>query len=297
MDYEFLKDLPDKGRDYVVCLLLADHDVDAFFKAVRSGYKVDSWVLEWLLLSRHGGYINLLLKEEKATFTEDALRFLKAYLGEAPYNTWLAEFEARQEKRQQEEEAAKEQAMRESLKTQVEKEGFSYKLFFAPYSASMLVELYGEEKVYEEAKKHGVVWRITHALSDDFLFSKKEYSHLKATMKNARRLIEVGEFSEVYNWGSWSFHQDINELLNKENPAYFLEHQGYGAYQRLSEESKKNFTDEQWIGYYDRFHEDAWEVIPSKDRHYLVDAMTRAKRRKFLWKHCCFGKFFKTFFN
>lgn len=294
MDYEFLKDLPDKGRDYVVCLLLADHDVDAFFKAVRSGYKVDSWVLEWLLLSRHGGYINQLLKIESATFTEEAHHFLEAYLGEPIYKTWLAEFEARQEKRQQEEEAAKEQAMRESLKAQVEKEGFTSKLFFfGLYSPSMLVELYGEEKVYEEAKKHGVVWRISDALSDDFLFSKKEYPYMKATLENAQKLIEVGEFSEVYEWGAWDYCSQINELLNKENPAYFLEHQGYCAYQRLSEESKKNFTDEQWIGYYDRFHEDAWKVIPLKDRHYLVDAMTRAKRRKFLWKTVTSANFSK----
>ena len=297
MDYEFLKDLPDKGRNYVVCLLLADHDVDAFFTAVQSGYKVDSWVLEWLLLSKHAGYINQLLKEEKATFTEDARRFLKAYLGEPAYKTWLAEFEAQQKKIREEKKAAEEQAKRESLQALVEKEGLTHDVFFAPYSTSMLVELYGEEKVYEEAKKLGIVWQITCAFSDDFLFSKKEYRHLKATLENAHKLIEIGEFPVVYEWSTWDFCPQIRELLNKENPAYFLERKDvYSAYPRISEESKENFTDEQWIGYYDRFPEDVWMFIPLKDRHYLVDAMTRAKRRKFLWEHRYYGKWIKTFF-
>ncbi len=301
MDYEFLKNLPDKGRDLVICLLLAEKNFVSFFEAVQNGYKVDSWMLEWLLLSRGVGYIKQLLKVETATFTEDAHHFLKAYLGEEPYNTWLIEFEARQEKICEEKKAAKEQATRESLKARVEKEGFTQVLFnlFISYDgpkAEWLVELYGEEKVYEEAKKSSAVWLIAGALSDDFLFSKKEYRHLKATLENAQKLIEVGEFSEVYEWGERDYCSQINELLNKENPAYFLEHRGYGAYQRLSEESKKNFTDEQWIGYYDRFHEDAWKVIPLKDRHYLVDAMTRAKRRKFLWDHRYYGKWIKTFF-
>ena len=292
MDYEFLKNLSESRRDNVINHLLTDRNFEGLLKAVKSGYQVETWVLEWLYLDSRTNIIDKLLNEDFPVFSLETIDFLKAYLGQDGYENWRKQRNTKFEKERQDKAETQKRVAMESLKARVEKEGFTRSFLSDLLETNLLVEIYGEEKVYEEASKHGLAWRFEYAISDDFWLSKKQYTMLKPSRQNAKKLIELGQYEQVYRWKDTPW---VVSLLREYNPSFLL---SKGCYAELDRNAKKMLTDADWLSYYDRYGSEAWNKLQkNNETAYLVDAMTHAKRRGWLLRHGYVGKFFKTFFS